>query len=584
MSHTPINKTIVGRQFANFRILRLLGRGGMAEVYYGWDVKLDRPVAIKVIDARYRNDPEYSQRFVNEARAMAAWHHPNIIPIFYADDEDGYSYYVMEYIHGLDLEQVISEYARRQELMPLADVIRIGRAAAQALDYAHRQGVIHRDVKPSNLLISAENRAVLTDFGIAMNVQLGTMGEVFGSPHYIAPEQARRSSQAVPQSDLYSLGVILYEMLVGARPFDDPSPTSLAVQHLTQEPPSPRWVNPDLSPAVEAVLVKALSKSPQDRYSSGKELIDALEAAISTPPETSPFIPAGAPVEAPAGMPLRKLSRTTVDQIVSEQLKILPPIMVEEISAKPGARSSLPSSPLALIGMGCGILLVVGILTSLVVFLKANLDKDVDQANALPRTLETQPAALPFNTWTPLPQRTSNPQSTSAIPSQTAGVAPTQAPSVVVQNTPTPAPAELPAPTATAPSGNDGDQFVMYYNDTSFYMKNLSGKDRSIYPIAFERLDKNGDPTNRFDGWRWGNIYSNFRDGYCLVMEVLDRSDYLDPPECRNRHLVIHRPPSNRDYIFWTKDKDSKEFRVLWDDAEVGLCSIKEEFCEVYLP
>ncbi len=219
MSHNTSDKAIVGRQFANFRILQLLGRGGMAEVYYGWDVKLDRPVAIKVIDARYRRDPEYSRRFVNEARSMAAWHHPNIIPIYYADDEDGYFYFVMEYVRGLDLEQVLSEYTKRGELMPLADAIRIGRAAAEALDYAHRHGVIHRDVKPSNLMISTDNQVLLTDFGIAMNIRQGAADDVFGSPHYIAPEQARRASDAVPQSDLYSLGVILYEILTGDKTF-----------------------------------------------------------------------------------------------------------------------------------------------------------------------------------------------------------------------------------------------------------------------------------------------------------------------------------------------------------------------------
>ena len=170
----------------------------MAEVYYGWDVKLERPVALKIIDDRYRNDPLYVQRFVHEARAMAAWHHPNIIPIYYADDEAGYTYYVMEYIQGMDLEQVLKEYKDRNELIPHADVIRIGRAAADALDYAHRHGVIHRDVKPSNLLISADNQVVLSDFGLALNVQKGSIGSVFGSPHYIAPEQARIHRKLYP--------------------------------------------------------------------------------------------------------------------------------------------------------------------------------------------------------------------------------------------------------------------------------------------------------------------------------------------------------------------------------------------------
>jgi hypothetical protein len=124
----------------------------------------------------------------------------------------------------------------------------------------------------------------------------------------------------------------------------------------------------------------------------------------------------------------------------------------------------------------------------------------------------------------------------------------------------------------------------MYYNDTSFYIKNLSGNDLSIYPLAFDLLDNKGNPTNHFDGWRWANIYPKFRNGYCLVMLVLDRFNYLDPTECRKLHLVIHRPPADRDYIFWTKEKGSKEFRVLWDDEELGRCEIKEGYCEVQMP
>jgi len=159
-------------------------------------------------------------------------------------------------------------------------VLRIGKAVAEALDYAHRKGVVHRDVKPSNILVGRDGRVVLTDFGLALDVEQGSLGEVFGSSRYIAPEQARRSSGAVPQSDLYSLGVVLYEMLTGSAPFDDPSPTAVALQHVTLAPPPPRSINPKLNAETEAVLLKALSKSPKDRYKTGGELIAALERAL----------------------------------------------------------------------------------------------------------------------------------------------------------------------------------------------------------------------------------------------------------------------------------------------------------------
>lgn len=124
----------------------------------------------------------------------------------------------------------------------------------------------------------------------------------------------------------------------------------------------------------------------------------------------------------------------------------------------------------------------------------------------------------------------------------------------------------------------------MYYDDTSFYIKNLSGSDRSIFPFAFERIDDGGNFTNRFEGWHWGNIYSRFRADFCLVLEILNYTDHLEPAECNNRHLVMHYPPLSRDYLFWVEDGESVEFRVLWDEQEVGRCKIRKGSCEVYLP
>ena len=220
---------------------------------------------------------------------MAKWRHDNIVQIYYAGDETGLFYYVMEYVDGFDLASIMSVYADKDELMPMEDVVRIGESLASALDYAHAQGVIHRDVKPANVMIAdKDGRVVLGDFGLALDLSNKSQGEVFGSPHYIAPEQARRSSEAVPQSDLYSLGVIMYEMLTGATPFNDPSPASLALQHITEAPPLPRSINPALSENVERVLLKALEKSPADRYQSGKELMDALKKALTAKPVALP--------------------------------------------------------------------------------------------------------------------------------------------------------------------------------------------------------------------------------------------------------------------------------------------------------
>ena len=239
----------IGRHLAGFKIERLLGQGGMASVYFGWDLKLQRPVAIKMIDERHAGDPAYIERFRREAQTIAAWHHPNILQIYSAGEEDGQVFFVMEYIRGRDLQQALAQYGRTGLSITMAEVVRIGRAVASALDYAHGRGVIHRDVKPSNIIVAEDGRVVLADFGLALQASGSTLGQVFGSPHYISPEQARSSASVVPQSDLYSFGVILYEMLAGAVPFDDPSPTTLALQHINQPPPSPRRCPASTSPS-----------------------------------------------------------------------------------------------------------------------------------------------------------------------------------------------------------------------------------------------------------------------------------------------------------------------------------------------
>lgn len=276
--------SLLGRKLGNYRIERLLGRGGMGQVYYAWDEALDRPVAIKMLDDRYRDHPTYAQRFVQEAKALARWRHENIVQIYYAGIEEEAAgplyYYAMEYVQGVDLAQVLAKYTAEGRLMPHDDVLRVGEALASAIDFAHSHSIIHRDVKPANVLIDTDGRVILSDFGLAMDVAESESGHVVGSPRYTAPEQARKSASAVPQSDLYSLGIVLYEMLVGQVPFDDPSPTSIAVQHVTQPPPPPRSINPALNTAVADTLIKALSKAPEDRYRTGRELMENIARSL----------------------------------------------------------------------------------------------------------------------------------------------------------------------------------------------------------------------------------------------------------------------------------------------------------------
>src|SRR5690606_22958287 len=190
-------------------------------VYRALDIKLNRYAALKVMgQASHKKEDSYRKRFDREAQAIAKLKHPNIVAIYRFNDVNNIYYMAMEYVDGADLRWVLRDYSADGEFIDYATLIKIMEQISKALDYAHRHGVIHRDIKPSNIMISRSGNAILTDFGLALDVQEGTGGEIFGSPHYIAPEQAVSSAQAVPQTDFYSLGVILFEMLTGSIPFD----------------------------------------------------------------------------------------------------------------------------------------------------------------------------------------------------------------------------------------------------------------------------------------------------------------------------------------------------------------------------
>jgi serine/threonine protein kinase len=553
-----VNDPLIGIQLANFRVERVLGRGGMATVYYGWDVTLERPVAIKVIDARYRDNPDYTRRFLNEAQAVAAFRHENILQVHYADEEDGLYYFVMEYVLGPDLDQLLETYTLAGELMHPQDVLRIGRAMAAALDYAHARGVIHRDVKPANVMVAEDGRIALTDFGLAMNIDLGTSGDVFGSPHYISPEQVRSSAEAVPESDLYALGVMLYEMLTGSVPFDDENPVTLASLHVNETAAPPSRANPDLGKTVDEVFARALAKSPEERYRSGQELVGALEAALGEsvdpvrPAPTLPELPDGE--EGEAVLEARRISRITLDertaQYVAENYPVNPgePPRVGGNLPRPPSPGWLPAGALRRFGpwaLGSGGCLILIVILGMTVLLSA-------AANLGERST---------------PGRVQEPTETAELEAEL---------------TSRPAEVEGPPPTPL----EEGDFHEAYWDDTSFYLKNLSGNDRPIAPIAFERLHNNGRVLDRFEGRNWSEFYPTHEEGLCVVIEIINYVDHLDPPECRNRHVITRTPTleEGEDTIFWTDEGGSKVFRVLWQDVEVARCEIDKGYCEIYLP
>ena len=277
---------LIGQQLGDYTLQRVLATGGIARVYEAEDIRLGRSAAIKVLAPdKLEHDASLKQRFEREARAIAALEHPNIMQIYQYGEHGDLYFLAMKLIRGRDLAQEIKTLRAGGLLMPVERLLRVLAQVAAALDHAHAGGVIHRDVKPSNILLDYEDRATLTDFGLVMNPSIETtMGTAFGTPRYISPEQALSSSRAVPQSDIYSLGIILYEGLTGETPFTGDTPMAIAMNHVTQPPRPPRMLNTGIPPVVETELLRALDKEPARRHPSAGAFIEAIYLSFGSEP------------------------------------------------------------------------------------------------------------------------------------------------------------------------------------------------------------------------------------------------------------------------------------------------------------
>ena len=277
-----------------YEILSEVARGGMGIVYRGIDQSLGRPVAIKVLFKRYNSDNESVERFRREARAMASLDHPNIVPVYAIGNEYGVHYFVMKFLTGW----TVSERLKRHRL-GLADAFEIDEVRdilvqlCHGLDHAHRRSLIHRDIKPGNIMIAPDGHTSIMDFGIVKesdNDTLTKTGIVFGTPDYMAPEHAQGQPPS-PETDLYSLGIVAYEMLTGEQPFRGGTPFSLVLKHIKEPPPPLIKRRKDLDQAFQDVIFKSLEKKPEDRYSSAQQMAEAL-TALTFSVDKSPSIPA----------------------------------------------------------------------------------------------------------------------------------------------------------------------------------------------------------------------------------------------------------------------------------------------------
>jgi hypothetical protein len=415
--------------------------------------------------------------------------------------------------------------------------------------------VIHRDLKPSNIMLDRHGRAVLTDFGIALFTPTGTLGEVFGSPHYIAPEQAVNSAQARPQSDLYALGVVLFELFTGKLPFESDNPMNLAMMHMSQPPPSPRRLRPDLSPGVEAVILKALEKQPEDRYQTGRSLYDDLQRAVRAtwgaagPPPTlarltmaeqvrrksQPLPPPSLPPSAMAAMPVASPPPPTLN--APEPL----PTSAEPLVIPVGAWKGKPARKRR---WGCVGALVLGM------------------------ALLCGAGALGLNALRGMSLASLLPQKTASIdPIETAAPLPTDQPTTPPTDPP---PATTQAPQPTESLAPDQAYELIFIKASGDFMIVANNGEENV-PIRPLQL---GTRRDAIPGAAWG--VDDLEPGDCLVALRLTRRPRV-PSEtgCRVTGVLEGSPDAN----LWNKD-----FEVFFNDQLVGVCEKDEDTCRIQIP
>ncbi|MBN2083793.1 MAG: serine/threonine protein kinase [Anaerolineales bacterium] len=274
--------SLEGKTLGKYRVLQPLGQGGMARVYRAYHPQLDRYVAVKVLRQDVAGEAEMTARFKREAKAVAALRHPHIVQVFDFDTQDDLCYMVMELVEGDSLKTRLTDYRTRGSRIPNGEAVRIVLDALGGLEYAHHAGIVHRDIKPANILLTGDGAAVLSDFGIAQvagGTQYTSSGAMMGTLQYMAPEQGLARGDA--RSDIYSMGIVLYEMLVGEPPFDADTPLAILLKHMNDPLPIPREKNPEIPEPLERILLKALSKQPEGRYASAKEMARALAEAAA---------------------------------------------------------------------------------------------------------------------------------------------------------------------------------------------------------------------------------------------------------------------------------------------------------------
>jgi len=616
MSSDPI----IGKKLGDYIIVDILGQGGMARVYRGLDKKLNRYAAVKVIDASTirEDEAEYRKRFQNEARAIARLSHPNIVGIYQFDQADHLYYMAMSFIEGKDLRSILKQHDKNGTRMPIPEILNIIRDIGAALDYSHTEAVIHRDIKPSNIMVTNSGKAILTDFGLALSVPEGTFGNTFGSAHYIAPEQAINSAQAVPQSDIYSLAIVLFEMLTNRVPFDDPSAMAVAMKHLTDPPPPPSRINPALPPQVDQIVVRAMDKDPKKRFASCAELVKALEEAFARQDDSDIKKPVAAP---PPPKPV--VTNTATMQVVKEksgfETNPIAPVSddaptVTDSKASAGTRSAILKEQgrrsrqkwLRQAGIVGVVLLTLGaaalLLSQQTGVLTASATETAVQAalvsggSATPEAEASATPVPPTDTTVPTEEATATEALASPTQSE-AGVTASVTPLGVVSATAT---ATIPAAAASAtesPSASatrsspiglttiapqTADAITLRYDDQVLTVYNTSADEVNMSNLMFTLTLANGS-TAEFDSDEWSQnnsqSISSLSPGDCLQVIRNDRflsSRDTKPEDCNFvqgwRQINIRR-------VFWISEVEGATFTVRRGSALLATCTISSGEC-----
>ena len=333
-----MSDALIGSLFdGRYHVLRKLGAGGMANVYLAEDQELGRRVAIKILNGRHANDAQFIERFRREAKNAAALNHPNIVSIYDRGEAEDTYYIAMEYLDGRTLKELIVS----RGAAPVNVAIEYARQILSALRFAHRHGIVHRDIKPHNVLVDGEGRVKVTDFGIARagTSQMTEAGSIVGTAQYLSPEQAR-GGEVDPRSDLYSLGIVLYELLTGKTPFDGETPVEIAMKHLSQTPKAPSKLRPDVPPELDMVVLRALSKNPDDRYQNADEMEADLERVARGRPVAATTVDSATQVlrAAPAAAAVAGATAATMiaPPVPAATTVAPPPVVDEEEYAEPG--------------------------------------------------------------------------------------------------------------------------------------------------------------------------------------------------------------------------------------------------------